>query len=379
LAIITTNSHAHAQLIATPNIDQLCKSAPVLTYRKTVVYVDLAAIQSAKAEWGLAIINRLELAPREELTVVAVNPNTFDVKEVFNSCLPAFAPSEIEDVRKSRGMWEKLTSLDPSDQQRENLQTFDARLRNALDAIIAESKKYNEGERRNILGAIAFDKNRYSDPRAFYRLIIYTDGTIKEPSNDEKSGNGEASAIEMLQRYSASFSGAEVDVFGVNGNVKDVAIDRQEQAFSGFFLKNWAHLKSFSPSLRQQENVLFPPATRMEGTFDGGGTQGPLKLALFTEQTGSVDGWLAFNVGRETLYVPFLGEYHCAGDSCSLSATCSDMVPSGSPSPYFRRGDRIVLSGKSGHALEGSLQAAGREVFKDGNQNVSYALSFRSR
>ena len=69
--------------------------------------------------------------------------------------------------------------MDPVDQQRENLQTFDARLRDALNSIIAESKKYQEGKRQDILGAIAFDKNRYADPSALYRVIIYTDGTIK--------------------------------------------------------------------------------------------------------------------------------------------------------------------------------------------------------
>jgi hypothetical protein len=47
--------------------------------------------------------------------------------------------------------------------------------------------------------------------------------------------------------------------------------------------------------------------------------------------------------------------------------------------PIFRSGDRIELSGKSGHTLEGALQPEGREVFKEGNQNVKYALKFSSQ
>jgi hypothetical protein len=34
----------------------------------------------------------------------------------------------------------------------------------------------------NVLGAIALDKNRYADRNVFYRVVVYTDGTIKEPN-----------------------------------------------------------------------------------------------------------------------------------------------------------------------------------------------------
>ncbi len=283
MSVAAVCGQANGQLIATPNIEELCRTAPVLTYRKTIVYVDVSAIQNSKQEWGLTILNRLALAPREPLTVVAVNPNTFDLKEVFDACFPALATSEVQDSRKSRGIWDKLTSLDPIDQQRENLQTFDARLRNALDLIIAESKKYQDGNRRDILGAIAFDKNRYSDPNAFYRVLIYTDGSIKEPPSEIKSASGDV----LAERYPASFSGAEIWIFGIDGNVQDSTVEQKEQTFSAFFLKNWAHLKSFSPSLPQQASHLFPPGMRMDGVFEGGGTQGSLKLALFTTKQGN--------------------------------------------------------------------------------------------
>ena len=55
---------ASAQILATSNIKELCTSSPAVTHRKTIVYVDLSAIQSANIEWGLTILNRLELAPQ---------------------------------------------------------------------------------------------------------------------------------------------------------------------------------------------------------------------------------------------------------------------------------------------------------------------------
>jgi hypothetical protein len=375
VAVMALCTPANAQLIATPNIDQLCKTAPVLTYRKTVVYVDLAAIQGNKQDWGLAILNRLELAPRENLAIIGVNPNTFEIKEVFDSCYPILSASEMQDSRTNRGIVDRLTTLDPADQQRENLQTFDARLRNSLDQVIAQSNKYRAGDRQNILGAIAFDKDRFSDPKAFYRLIIYTDGSLKDASLDTKATT--ASFEALIKQYSASFAGSEVQVFGINGVLSSTALDQRKETFSAFFLKNWAHLKSFAPSLPQQESSLFPPAVRISGTFQGGGTQGSVKLALFAGKKGEeATGWLAFNVGVGALYVPFDGTYRCSSDGCTLNATSSETVPPDSPNPYFRRGDQISLTGKNGGALEGALQAPNQEVFKEGNQSVSYTLKF---
>lgn len=365
-----------SQIYNTPNIDQLCRSAPALTSRKTVVYVDIASVRKGNPQWGLTILNKLELVSRESLTVVSVNPTTFEAKEEFDTCYPKLSESEIAEARKSRSILDKLFSLDPADQQRENLQTFTARLGNALNRIEGDSEKYKEGGRRNILGAISVDKNRYSDRAAFYRIIIYTDGIIKEPTADDKKPETTQTSAD---KYLASFSGAEVAVFGIDS--QDATIQSKEKIFTAFFLKSWALLRSFSPSLPQQENFVFPPAMRMDGTFDGGGTQGSLRLALFSAKQADVaNGWLAFNVGRETLYVPFRGEYRCEGENCRLSAVCSESVPPHTPTPYFRKGDKILLSGKAGRSLEGSLQADAKEIFiADGKQTVKYELKFSSR
>jgi hypothetical protein len=358
---------ASAQIITTPNIKELCTSSPTVTHRKTIVYVDVSAIQKTNNEWGLTILNRLALAPREVLTVVAVDPQTFEIAEAFNLCYPKLTDTEISEDRKARGIWNKLVTSDPADQQRENLQTFDARLKNSLNKIVAESKKYKEGDRRNILGAIAFDKDRFSDPTAAYRMIVYTDGTIKDSKSQAALG----------ERYPANFAGADVFVFGVNGNVEDQEMQQKQRTFAAFFQKNWGRLSSFSAPLPQQTSNLYSPTTRMDGTYEGGGAQGAVKLVLFTVKQGAAAyGWLAFTVRGEAVYVPFSGDFNCKVNECRLAASSTQNVPLESQNPYFRIGDQIVLGGKNGQSLDGSLQAAGREVFKDIKQNVSYALKF---
>jgi hypothetical protein len=147
-----------AQMIVTPNIEELCRSAPSLTSRKTLVYVDVAALVKGKTDWGVTILNKLELTPRERLTVLSVNPSSFEISEVFDTCYPSWTKNEIDTLRTNRGTWDKLLQLDPQGQQRENLQIFDARLRNSLDKLLTDGGKFNSSKRRNVLGAIALTK-----------------------------------------------------------------------------------------------------------------------------------------------------------------------------------------------------------------------------
>ena len=376
LMVVGLARGAAGQIIVTPNIDELCKAAAT-TYRKTLVYVDLSSLRKNETEWGLTLLNKLELGPRESLTVLGVNPSSFEVSEVFDTCYPTLTKSEVDTARKGRGFWETLTTLDPESQQRENVQTFDSRLRNALDKLITAGDKYSQGNRRNILGAIAVDKNRFRDPHAFYRIITYTDGTILDPSISD-AGNENQVIRFLSEKYPTSFSGADIWVYGVVAEDKDRPLEAKARIFSAFFLNNWGLLRSFSQSLPQQRNERFQPVTSMIGNFEGGGTQGTVKLA-FTTGSGVdlAEAWLAFVVGINSLFVPFQGEYSCDRDKCKLTATSLESIPVWSPTPYFRKGDRLVLEGKADAELQGSLQPVAREVFREGTKDVQYTLKFR--
>jgi hypothetical protein len=118
----------------------------------------------------------------------------------------------------------------------------------------------------------------------------------------------------------------------------------------------------------------------MDGLFEGGGTKGSAKLSMSSSKgSAAAEGWIVFTVNTTPLFVPFEGEYECADNECKLSGTCSSDVPALSNNPYFRKGDRLVLAGKSESLLEGSIQSDAREVFKDVNQEVKYNLRFSRR
>jgi hypothetical protein len=192
LFCVVVAADSWAQILNTADITALCRS-PAETHRNTIVYVDLSSLKPGEDEWGHTILKKLELAPRERLTVLAVNPSNFEVSEVFASCYPAFTQSEIDHIRQNRSLWEKLIRPDPEAQQRDNLQTFDARLRNSLDKVLSASTKFSLGKRRDILGAIAVDKNRFADRGAFYRIIIFTNGVI---TDDFDTGANDTQIVE---------------------------------------------------------------------------------------------------------------------------------------------------------------------------------------
>jgi hypothetical protein len=369
-------STAHAQILNQSNIEQVCKSPPA-THRRTLVYVDISSIAKGRTEWGLTLINRLELGVREALTILAVNPNTFEIGQAFDLCYPTLTKSEIESARAGRGQWDRLVSSDPEDQQRENLQTFDARLKNALDKVLADAGKFQGGKRKNILGALALDKNRFSERSAFYRIIVYTDAVLLDPDL-ENSSDPAKYASSLNSKYPATFYGADVSIFGVS-DTSDIQMDLQtrEKVFGAYLLTNWAHLKSFSSSLPAQKSDPYSSLARLEGTFEGGNSQGAARISYTAPNLSETVGWVTFVLGRNQLYLPFEGSMECEGEQCKLSANASESVPLLAQSPYFRKGDRISLQGKKDTRFEGSVTTESKEVFKEGNQEAKYTLKFQ--
>lgn len=363
------------QIIANSNLEDLCK-APSATYRKTLVYVDMGSLSKDETEWGLAILNKLELAPRETLVVMGVNPSTFEVSEYFDSCYPTLTKKELEAEAKSRTTWARLTQMGPEAQQRENLQAFDTHLRASLNKLMEASVKLPQPKRRDVLGALALDKDRFTDGRALYRIILFTKGAITEPSLAPTATDEQVIQF-LTEKYATTFSGADVFVYGVAGEAER-SLEARAKIFSAFFLTNWSLMRSFSPSLPQQKSQVYGPGETLNGTFEGGGVKGNVKL-MFTPGEGAqtAKAWLAFLVGTKSLYVPVQGDYSCNDDKCTLRGTVAENVPSWSASPYFRKGDRLELDGKRHGNLEGALQPATREVFsQEANKNVQYALTF---
>jgi hypothetical protein len=364
LFCITAATSSIAQILNPNDIDAICRSNKPETHRNTLVYVDLSSIKSGEDEWGYTILKKLELAPRERVTVLGVNPSTFEILEVFYSCYPTFTQSEISQIRSNRSIWDKLITQDPETHQRENLQTFDARLRNSLDKAVSASKKYVPGKRRNILGAIAVDKNRFTQRDAVYRMIIFTNAVI---SDEFETGTNEQQIVDwLIKKYPTSFSGAEVSVFGVTGGDRVESIESKGRIFSSFFLSNWARVRSFTASLPQQTNSLFSAVKNSTGTFEGGGIKGAAKLSFSAANGTSTNIWLTFVRGPNLLYVPIEGEYSCSGNSCSLKGRVIEQIPLLSSKPYFREGDQVDLQ-KIDEKLVGTLKSESKEIFSNNN------------
>src|ERR1043166_4346662 len=93
------------QILNDASPDEVCRSARPLTSRKTIVYVDVASVRKENPQWGYTILNKLELAPREFLAIISVNPTTFEIKEALEMCYPKLTEGEIVRERTSRSAW----------------------------------------------------------------------------------------------------------------------------------------------------------------------------------------------------------------------------------------------------------------------------------
>ena len=242
--------------------------------------------------------------------MLGVNPATLEVSDFFDMCYPTLTKGEIDSELAGRGIWDKLTQMGPESQQRENVETFDTRLKSGLNKLVEASSKVSPGKRRNVLAGMALDQNRFADQHAFYRVILYTKGALIDPSIVE--GPLSQMMQSTAERYATSFSGADVYVYGVAGDELGRPLETATKLFSSFFLNSWGMQRSFSPSLPQQKAGIFQPAHMLSGTFEGGGTKGAVKIK-FTTGAGPdlAQAWLTFVVGTTSLYVPFQGEYTC--------------------------------------------------------------------
>jgi hypothetical protein len=82
---------------------------------------------------------------------------------------------------------------------------------------------------------MSLDRNRFSDPHAFYRVIVYTNGTIVDPPISDTAG--ELKMMQLLaERYSTSFSGADAYVYAVSGGEAGTSLELERRLFSSFFL-----------------------------------------------------------------------------------------------------------------------------------------------
>ncbi len=365
---------ALSQIVVTADLDEVCGQPP-LTHRRTIAYLDLAAIDPDQLEWGLTILNRLELAPREWLTVLAVNSIDYSVSEVFSLCYPTLTEEEIAALREDRSFWDQLTELDPEQQQRENLEMFDSRLRQAMDSIREQAIALDRNApRRNIIGALAFDKNRFDDKRSTTRAVIFTDGRIVEDGIDPtRPPAGVAAAL--AAKYPANFGGADILMFGITAEAAAAGAEAMRGLFEGYFLANWGLLRSFSFALPEQTDTPLLAPDRYVGAFDGGGVSGEAILAFSRDAEGRLTtGWLTFATGKGPLNVPIEGDFRCKDDACGLAGHVTHDVPLGAEEPFFRKGDKVALKGTAA-GLKGTLEAAVPETFVGIGETVVYKVA----
>lgn len=360
------------QIVVSAKIEDTCRSLGQVTTRKTIAYIDLASIRADDNDWGLTLLNKLNLAPREVLIVLAVNPFDLTVREVFNLCWPKYTDDELKTAKQNMSVWAWLVSPDPYDQQKENLETFDNRLRQALEYVrTSQLKKEDEQGKKNFLAAISLDKDRFNDPKEYRRIIVYSDAALDDPL---VKLNDPAQAVASLSKnYPINFKYSEISVFGVRAD-NALTTDVMEKVFRGYFVTGAGYLESFSFALPEQSNSLSSQVAHYEGDYSGGGAAGAAELVFaVVDNKTLVNAWVRFSAPQGALYIPIDGEYGCDSSGCNITATILTSIPEFGDRPFFRKGDRVQLKGTA-DGWSGELQSLSHEVFEGLKDEVKYQI-----
>jgi hypothetical protein len=364
------------QIVISPKLEDICDENEPVSERRTIVYIDFSSIKADDLDWGLTVLNKLNLTPRENLIVLGVNPKNMAVNEVFNLCFPKFTQEEIASVTGDRGIVDWLVSTDPKSQQNKNIELFDNRLKTALDNIrnMALKADLKSDDKKNILAAISLDKDRFGGIDEYWRIIIYSDGIISDPVVKFQDINNAQDINRLAEAYPTNFKGSEIAMFGVTPTSGGTGTEKRESIFRGYFLLGAGWLRSFSYGLPNQDDQIVSEMKRYEGKYSGGGVNGPAAMSFGLAEEGELaDAWLEFGTPRGPLFIPIEGNGGCADGKCRVKGRVLEDVPQLSDQPFFRKGDQILVEGESPN-LSGSLESGTPESFDGKDTSVRYDL-----
>lgn len=99
-------SNALAQdIVRADTTEKICNELPPLSIRETYVYIDLASISGENLDWGLTILNKLELSPREKITILSVDNTSNSVSEELSFCYPQKTKKELDEEESGRSFF----------------------------------------------------------------------------------------------------------------------------------------------------------------------------------------------------------------------------------------------------------------------------------
>jgi len=209
--------------------------------RKTFIYIDKSSI---KKDYYQHLIKKLKgtFLPHEQVVVLSFNPETQNIKEVFNSCVPKLSKEEIEKIKEKGGLF--LFSESPINKAKEDYQFFIS----ALKGVLKKIKPVEDIDNKQIVEMFYNESNRFETP--LNRVIIYSD--MMENSEDFPLNKIIANkySVKDFEEYKSNFNYSNIYVLLSEKKLKASKLRNLAYFWDNYFEYNKADLKNFNTELK---------------------------------------------------------------------------------------------------------------------------------
>jgi len=220
--------------------------------RQTIIYIDKSSL---KQGYYKDIVKKLQgtFLPHEKLIILSFNPQTQNIKEVFNSCVPKLSKKEIEKIKEKGGLF--LFSESPIDKIKEDYQFFIKALKN----IFKQIKPIDEVDNKQIIEMFYNESNRFENP--LNRIIIYSDVMQNSEDFTLKKIIVNKYSMKDFKEYKTNFNYTNVYIILNEKKLKSSKLRNLNNFWENYFEYNNASLKNFNTNLK------FPKVSNLNNCF----------------------------------------------------------------------------------------------------------------
>ncbi len=255
--------------------------------RNTLIYVDLSSANNNHFPSKLIKALRGSFLPHERVKVYFINPQTSEINEVFNSCVPKLSQSEILKIKKEGGLY--LFGGNPIEDANEDLMFFYSSLKNVFKKAL---KNHIESDEKPLVEIFYNEEDKFSNP--LNRVIIYSDmiQNSKEISLKAVLEND----LDKIKEYRVNYNYSNIYVLLNKKVLKGSDFLKLRRFWHCYYEDNKANLKNFNTTLNFYKLKGYY-IKKYEGNMKySDGSEFKIKLLIAYDGKGNViNGWFIIN------------------------------------------------------------------------------------
>jgi hypothetical protein len=255
--------------------------------RNTIIYIDLSSVYDKKFPSKFVKILRGTFLPHERVKIYFINPQTSEVDEVFNSCVPKLSKKEILKIKKEGGLY--LFGGNPIDQANEDLMFFYSNLKNIFKKALS---KRVESDEKPLVEIFYNEEDKFTNP--LNRLIIYSD--MLQNSEDIPLNKLLAFKADDVKEYKVNYNYANTYVLLPKKPLKGSEFLKLKKFWHCYYENNKANLNNFNTTIDLKKfNGYY--VRKYKGSMKySDGSEFKIRILVVYDNKGNIlNGWFIIN------------------------------------------------------------------------------------